>query len=240
MQWGIYMKKINSHFSHSLLSPELEYIESMQSYNQNLLLKVHTQRSTRSQDRRGNLSMIKGWNKIPAKGDTLPSSVCGSAAPVHHLEDTYMLWATSLGAGPGRPCTHTSIPRLLCDQRQASDRQAARSRMPTETVNLHSLLSSWYTILCSWASQCRMHSLRRASAEGPICELHSDLILRTVVLRFFPTVSVSSLAIPNLFSLGILYISSHVSVFLKILFKISSFQSWVSPRDGWGTRSSNV
>ena len=38
-----FMKKINSHFSHGLLSPELEYAESMQSYNQNLLLKVHTQ-----------------------------------------------------------------------------------------------------------------------------------------------------------------------------------------------------
>ena len=132
----------------------------MQSYDRNSLLKVHT-KITRSQDRCGNLSMIKGWNKIPAKGDTLPFSVCGSAAPVHHLEDTYTPWAESLGAGPGRPCTHTSIPQLLCDQRQASDRRAARSRMPTEAVNLRSLLSSWHTILRSWESQCQMHSLRR-------------------------------------------------------------------------------
>ena len=84
-----FMKKINSHFSHGLLSPELEYTESMQSSNQNLLLTVH--KMHKEPDRRGNLSAIKGWDKIPAKGDTLPSSVFGSAAPVHHLEDTYTL-----------------------------------------------------------------------------------------------------------------------------------------------------
>ena len=136
---------------------------------------------------------------------------------VRQREDIYTLWTAFLVAVLGLPRTHASIHRSLCDQRQASEGRVVRSRMPAETVNLLCLLSSWYRILCSWESQCQVHRLLwdvyRMSCLQSGYWSHSWYCL--TLLPILSHCLVPSLVILSLFSLGILYVSSHLPIFLK-------------------------
>lgn len=145
------------------------------------------QRSTKNKYTSLDLSMIKGWNKIPTKDNTQVSFRYECAASSPSSGSAFLV--VVIGLYRRRPFLSVFVINV-----KHLKGEWPRPRMPEETVNLICIFSFRYRILYNWKSQePNLQPSSGKSVEFHICTLYSNLILGTILRchLYFPIVSVS-------------------------------------------------
>lgn len=133
------------------------------------------QRSTKNKYTSLDLSMIKGWNKIPTKDNTQVSFLyeCTASSPSsgrHILGSAFLVVALGLY----RRCPFLGVFVINVKHLKG---EWHRPRMPEETVTLICTFSFRYRILYNWKSQSQIYN-------PPLGSLQSFIYVPYILISF--------------------------------------------------------